>query len=33
MDVSEDGQWVALLQFNTTNDSDVYLWHAGTRQT
>ena len=31
-DVSEDGQWVALLKFNTTNDSDVYLWHAGTRQ-
>lgn len=32
-DVSDDGQWVALGKPNTTNDSDVYLWNASTKET
>jgi dipeptidyl aminopeptidase/acylaminoacyl peptidase len=30
--VSEDEHWVALWKPNTTNDSDIYLWNAGTKQ-
>ena len=29
--VSDDGQWVSLEKPNTTNDSDIYLWNADTR--
>lgn len=29
--VSDDGQRVSLEKPNTTNDSDIYLWNAGTR--
>ncbi len=32
-EVSADGKWVALGKVNTTNDSDVLLWNAGTRTT
>ena len=31
--VSDDGKWVALAKVNTTNDTDVYLWSAATKQT
>jgi dipeptidyl aminopeptidase/acylaminoacyl peptidase len=32
-EVSADGKWVALEKVNTTNDSDLFLWNAGTRTT
>lgn len=31
-DVSDDGKWVSLSKVNTTNDSDLYLWNADTKQ-
>ena len=31
--VSDDGKWVALAKVITTNDSDVYVWSAVTKQT
>jgi len=31
--VSDDAKWVALAKANTTNDSDIYLWNASSRQT
>jgi dipeptidyl aminopeptidase/acylaminoacyl peptidase len=31
--VSDDGQWLALGKPNTTNDSDIYLWNASTKET
>jgi dipeptidyl aminopeptidase/acylaminoacyl peptidase len=30
-DISGDGKWVAMTKLNTTNDSDIYLWNAGTK--
>jgi dipeptidyl aminopeptidase/acylaminoacyl peptidase len=30
-DISDDGRWVAMTKVNTTNDSDMYLWNAGTK--
>jgi dipeptidyl aminopeptidase/acylaminoacyl peptidase len=32
-EISGDGAWLALSKVTTTNDSDVYLWSAATRQT
>ena len=32
-EVSGDGAWVALSKVTTTNDSDLYLWSAQTKQT
>jgi dipeptidyl aminopeptidase/acylaminoacyl peptidase len=29
--ISDDGRWVALVKPTTTNDSDIYLWNAGTK--
>lgn len=31
--ISDDGKWVALAKVITTNDSDVYLWNAVSKQT
>jgi dipeptidyl aminopeptidase/acylaminoacyl peptidase len=31
--VSDDAAWVALEKANTTNDSDIYLWNAASKQT
>ena len=31
-DISDDGRWVALGKPNTTNDSDIYVWNAATKQ-
>ncbi len=31
--ISDDGQWIALGKPNSTSDSDIYLWNAGTRET
>jgi len=31
--ISDDGQWIALGKPNTTADSDIYLWNAGTKET
>jgi len=31
--ISDDGKWVALAKVVTTNDSDVYLWNATSKQT
>jgi dipeptidyl aminopeptidase/acylaminoacyl peptidase len=31
--VSDDAQWVALSKANTTNDSDMYLWNASSKET
>jgi len=31
--VSDDGKWVSLEKANTTNDSDVYVWSAASKQT
>ena len=31
--ISDDGKWVALEKVITTNDSDVYVWNAASRQT
>ena len=31
--VSNDATWVSLSKVNTTNDSDVYLWNASTKET
>jgi dipeptidyl aminopeptidase/acylaminoacyl peptidase len=31
--VSDDGKWVSLAKVITTNDSDVYVWSAATKQT
>jgi dipeptidyl aminopeptidase/acylaminoacyl peptidase len=31
--VSDDAQWVSLVKVNTTNDSDIYVWNASTRET
>jgi dipeptidyl aminopeptidase/acylaminoacyl peptidase len=28
--ISDDGKWVSLVKINTTNDTDIYLWNAGT---
>ena len=30
-EISGDGRWVAMTRLNTTNDSDIFLWNAGTR--
>ena len=30
--ISGDGRWVALAKPNTTNDSDIYIWDATTKQ-
>jgi Tol biopolymer transport system component len=32
-DVSDDGKWVSLDKVLTTNDSDVYVWSAASKQT
>jgi len=32
-DVSDDGKWVSLDKVITTNDSDVYVWSAASKQT
>src|SRR5262249_16722473 len=32
-EVSNDGKWVALVKPNTTNDSDIYLWNADSKDT
>ena len=31
--VSDDAKWVALGKVNTTNDSDIYLWNASSKET
>ena len=31
--VSDDGKWVSLVKITTTNDTDVYVWSAATKQT
>jgi len=31
--VSDDASWVSLIKVNTTNDSDIYLWNAGSKTT
>jgi dipeptidyl aminopeptidase/acylaminoacyl peptidase len=31
--VSGDGKWLALTKVNTTNDSDLFVWNAGTKTT
>src|SRR5215212_5910177 len=31
--VSDDGNWVALAKVNTTNDGDIYVWNADTKET
>jgi dipeptidyl aminopeptidase/acylaminoacyl peptidase len=30
--ISEDGKWIALIKPNTTNDSDILLWSAETKE-
>ncbi len=32
-EVSKDGKWVALVKPNTTNDFDIYLWNADSKET
>jgi len=31
--ISDDGQWIALAKPNSTSDSDIFLWNAGTKDT
>jgi dipeptidyl aminopeptidase/acylaminoacyl peptidase len=31
-DISDDGKWLALTKFNTTNDADIYIWNTATKE-